>query len=106
MKYEELVERVREGVKKAKISKLVGHVAFQFNVKGEAEGAFYLEIDNGRINVEPYEYFDRDMIIVSTADVILEMLEGQLRPKLAYTKELLEVYGDVDLLDLLPFGGR
>ena len=106
MKYEELVERVREGVKKAKISKLVGHVAFQFNVKGEAEGAFYLEIDNGRINVEPYEYYDRDMIIVSTADIILQMLEGQLKPRLAYTKGLLEVYGNVDLLDLLPFGGR
>lgn len=41
MKYEELVDNVRNGVKKAKVSKAVGHVTFQFNVEGEAEGAFY-----------------------------------------------------------------
>lgn len=106
MKYEELVEKVRHGVKKAKVSKTVGHVAFQFNVEGEAEGAFYLEINAGKINVEPYEYYDRDVIIVTTADIIMQMLEGKLKPREAHTKELLRVYGDIALLEILPFGGK
>ena len=106
MKYEELVTNVKKAVKKAKVSKTVGHVAFQFNVEGEAEGAFYLEIDDGKINVEPYEYYDRDVIIVTSADVIMQMIEGKLQPRVAYTKELLRVYGDVELLNVLPFGSE
>ena len=106
MNYEELVTNVKEAVKKAKVSKTVGHVAFQFNVEGEAEGAFYLELDNGKINVEPYEYYDRDAIIITSADVIMQMVEGKLQPRVAYTKELLKVYGDVELLGVLPFGSE
>ena len=53
MTYEELVAKVRESAKNARVSKAVGHVAFQFNVEGEGEGAFYLEISGGKISVEP-----------------------------------------------------
>ena len=102
MKYEEIVENVRNGVKKAKVSKTVGHVAFQFNVEGE--GAFYLEINDGKINVEPYEYYDRDVIIVTSADIIMQMLEGKLQPMAAYAYKQMKVYGDANLLNVLPFG--
>ena len=106
MKYEELVDKVREGVKKAKVSKTVGHVAFQFNVEGEAEGAFYLEINDGKINVEPYEYYDRDVIITTAADTILQMVKGKVTPRVAYTKDMLKVYGDAELLEVLPFDSK
>ncbi len=103
MKYEELVANVKAAVKKAKVSKTVGHVAFQFNVEGEAEGAFYLEIADGKVNVEPYEYYDRNILIVTSAEVIMQMLDGKVQPRVAYAKELLKVYGNVELLNLLPF---
>lgn len=103
MTYEEVVQKVREAVKSAKVSKTVGHVAFQFNVEGEAEGAFYLEIDDGKINVEPYEYYDRNVIIVGSAEMILEMAEGKLQPMNAYTNEKIRAYGNVDQLEMLPF---
>lgn len=106
MKYEELVENVKKAVKKSKVSKTVGHVAFQFNVEGEAEGAFYLEIADGKINVEPYEYYDRDVIIVTSAEVIMQMLEGKEQPRVAFTKDLIKVHGNVELLGVLPFGGK
>lgn len=104
MRYEELVEKVREATKKARASKTVGHVAFQFNVEGEAEGAFYLEIADGKINVEPYEYYDRDVIIVTTAEVIMQMIAGELQPMVAYTNEQLRAYGNVEQLKVLPLG--
>ena len=34
----------------------------QFNVTGEAEGIFYAEVKEGKLYVEPYEYYDRDAI--------------------------------------------
>lgn len=106
MTYHELVENVRNAVKNAKVSKIIGHVAFQFNVEGEAEGAFYLEITDGRVNVEPYEYYDRDIIIVTSADVIMQMISGKLQPRVAYMNGQLQIYGDVDQLSVLPFGGK
>lgn len=104
MTYEELVENVKRATKRAKVSKSVGHVAFQFNVEGEAEGAFYLEIDEGKMNVEPYEYYDRNVIIVTSADVIMQMIEGKLQPMVAYANDLLKAYGDVEQLKVLPLG--
>jgi len=104
MKYEELVARVAEAMKMAKVSHQVGHVAFQFNVEGEAEGYFYVELDDGKINVMPYEYYDRDIIIVTTADIILQMLEGKVTPRVAYTNGQLRVYGDSRQLEVLPMG--
>lgn len=104
MTYEELVAKVKEATKTTRVSKTVGHIAFQFNVEGEGHGAFYLEISDGKINVEPYEYYDRDLIVVTTADIIVQMLNGTLLPLEAYTNEQLKVYGDVKQLRLLPFG--
>ncbi len=41
---------------------------------------------------------------MTSADVIMQMVEGKLQPRVAYTKELLKVYGDTELLNVLPFG--
>ena len=78
MTYEELVESARTATKKTQVSKAVGHMAYQFNVKGEAEGAFYIEIDDGKINVEPYEYYDRDVLVVTSADMLLNIINGRI----------------------------
>lgn len=104
MTYEELVSKVKEATKNARVSKAVGHVAFQFNIRGEAEGAFYLEICDGRIIVEPYEYYDRDVVIETTADVLIQMLEDGLLPRIAFANDQLNAYGNVDQLEVLPFG--
>ena len=104
MKYEEIVEKVRETTRHKIVSKLLGHIAYQFNVEGEGEGAFYLEIADGKINVEPYEYYDRNLIIVTTADVIIQMAEGEVEPMEAYSNGLLKAYGDVNQLRVLPLG--
>ncbi len=104
MTYEKLVEKVKDAVKTARVSKTVGHIAFQFNIEGEGHGAFYLEISDGKIDVEPYEYFDRNLIIVTTADVLIQMLDEHLPPMDAFTNEQIKVYGDVKLLKILPFG--
>ncbi len=106
MKYEELVKAVKDSVKNVKVSKTIGHVAFQFNIEGEAEGAFYLEIDEGKINVEPYEYYDRNVIIVTSAEVVMQMINGSTSVKAAYTNGVLNAYGEVRRLDLLPLGSE
>ena len=95
MTYEELVEEIRSAAKKADASKIQEHVAFQFNVTGEAAGAFYLEIANGEIKVEPYEYYDRNALITGSADTIIKIMNGKLDPVMAFTLHKIKVEGDL-----------
>ena len=103
MTYEELVERARTATKKTQVSKAVGHMAYQFNIKGEAEGAFYIEIDDGKINVEPYEYDDRDVIVVTSAQMLINIIDGKIRALDAYANGQITVYGDPRNLEYLMF---
>lgn len=95
MTYEELVQEIKTAASKADASKVNQHVAFQFNVEGEAAGAFYLEITGGQIKVEPYEYYDRDVLITSSAENIIKMMNGKLDPVLAFTLHKIRVEGDL-----------
>lgn len=95
MTYQELVEQVREAYKNADASSIKEHVAFQFNIEGEGEGAFYLEIADGKINIEPYEYYDRDVLITTSAETLLKIGTGKLDPVLAYTIKKIRVEGDL-----------
>ena len=95
MTYEELVQQVKDIAEEADAGKIQDHVAFQFNIEGEAAGAFYLDIKDGKANVEPYEYYDRDVLITSTAETLLKIMEGKLDPVAAYTLQKIRVEGDL-----------
>ena len=95
MTYEDLVKQVKEIAAESDASKIQEHVAFQFNIEGEAAGAFYLDIKDGKADVEPYEYYDRDVLITSTADNLLQIMEGKLDPVAAYTLHKIRVEGDL-----------
>lgn len=101
MTYEELVEKTREVFGMADASSIEGHVAYQFNITGEAEGAFYLEISDGQIHIEPYEYYDRDVLFVTTAANLIKIGLGELDPVWAFTTGKLKVEGNIDKALLL-----
>jgi len=95
MTYEEIVYKVQKQVIKSK-TKADQHIAVQFNIVGEGEGAFYIEIDDGRISVQPYEYYDRDAIFTCSAETLFKINEGKLDPVLAVTLGKLKVEGNID----------
>lgn len=96
MKYEELVAAIKKQFMKADVSKLKGHIAYQFNVTGEAEGTFYAEITDGVLSIEPYEYYDRDVLFTMTADTLLDIMSGKLDAAKAFVEGKLKVEGDFD----------
>lgn len=101
MTYEELVKEIKDIFMKADVSKIKGHIAYQFNIEGEAEGAFYAEISDGELKVEPYEYYDRDVLFTCTAEVLLKIAEGKMDPVMAFTTGKLKVEGDLGKAMLL-----
>ena len=95
MTYEELVGRARDIYQDMDASGVKEHAAIQFNIEGEAQGIFYLEIADGRIAVEPYEYHDRDVMVTTTAKTLIEIAEGKLDMVAAYTTGKLKAEGNL-----------
>ena len=95
MTYEEIVANVKEAYASADASKVSEHVAFQCNITGEGEGAFYVEIKDGKINVEPYEYHDRDILVTANADTIIGLANGKIDPVKAFLIGKLKAEGDL-----------
>ena len=95
MTYEEIVAKVKKLFSGADVSGINEHLAYQFNIVGEGEGAFYVEVDNGQLIIEPFEYFDRDATFICTSDVLFKMISGKLDPVAAFTVGKLKVAGDI-----------
>lgn len=95
MTYEEIVAKVRDLFKDTDVSMIDEHLAYQFNIEGEGEGAFYVEVKEGRLYIEPYEYYDRDAIFICKADVLFKIITGKLDPVAAFTIGKLKVEGDL-----------
>lgn len=49
MTYENIVNKVQKQAIKCNVAPIDHHIAVQFNILGEGEGAFYVEIAAGRI---------------------------------------------------------
>ncbi len=104
MTYEELFQKIKGMFMKADVSKIHEHLAFQFNITGEAEGAFYAEVKDGVLSIEPYEYYDRDAIFICSADTLLKIAAGKLDPVFAFTTGKLKVEGSLEkALELKKF---
>ncbi len=80
MMYEQIVNRLRQVYESKDASAIEEHVAIQFNIWGEGHGALYMEIDDGKIHIEPFEYYDRDTIISTDAETLLGIAAGRIDP--------------------------
>ena len=79
------------------VSDIKEHLAFQFSIEDEeAGGCFYVEVKEGQLYVEPYEYYDRDANFISDPDTFLKIAEGKIDPVWAFTTQKLKVEGNID----------
>ena len=77
MTYEKIVEKVKKALSKVDATAVSGHLAVQVDIYGEGEGAFYIEVKDGKVDVQPYEYFDHDIRIRCTGEEIIAIAEGK-----------------------------
>ncbi|MBO5105244.1 MAG: SCP2 sterol-binding domain-containing protein [Ruminococcus sp.] len=96
MTYEEIFTKSKELILANEADGLEGHIAVQINIVGEGEGAFYIELKDGKVYVEPYEYYDRDCIFIVSGKDFIKMCEGKLDAVLAFTTGKLKVEGSIE----------
>ena len=96
MTYADMFSKVKGMFMEADVSDIQEHLAYQFNITGEAHGIFYVEVKEGKLYVEPYEYFDRDALFICSAETLFKIAEGKTDPVLAFTLGKLKVEGNID----------
>ena len=101
MSFENLFSIMKEALIKMDVSAVQIHVAFEFQVQGDPEGVFYVEIEGGQMRVEPYNYYDRDVSFAASADTYLAIVNGELNPMLAFAVGRVKVYGDMSKAKLI-----
>ncbi|MBQ1311776.1 MAG: SCP2 sterol-binding domain-containing protein [Blautia sp.] len=94
MKFQELVADVRTLASKIDASNR-GFLAVQVNITGDDGGTFYVEVKDGKIHVEPYEYNDRNCAVTINMENFLDLISGKLDPVKAFTFRKLKVDGDL-----------
>ena len=101
MTYEEVVKEAQKIAAKGDASGIKDHLAIQYNITGEGEGAFYMEVKDGRIDVQPYDYNDRDILVTADAQTILDMMSGKLDIVNAYLTHKISAEGNLGKADIL-----
>ncbi|MDO4617811.1 MAG: SCP2 sterol-binding domain-containing protein, partial [Lachnospiraceae bacterium] len=101
MTYEQIVAMMQTYYTDADASKIKEHYAVQFNVTGEGEGAFYLEIAEGKVNVQPFDYVDRNAAVTAAAESLTAITEGKVSYTEAAGKAQIKVDGDVNAAAVL-----
>lgn len=97
MTYADFFYEVKGKFMGADVSDIHEHLAYQFNIEDEeAGGAFYVEVKDGVLYVEPYEFYDRDAMFISTPEVFLKIADGEMDPVWAFTTQKLRVEGNID----------
>ncbi len=96
MTYQEIFEKAKENILSYSVDERKGHLAVQVNIVGEGEGAFYIELKDNDVFVEPYEYYDRDCILKISGEDFLAICDGSLDPVAAFTKGRLKIEGSID----------
>ncbi|MGN0414682.1 MAG: SCP2 sterol-binding domain-containing protein [Agathobacter sp.] len=96
MTYADFFAEIKGKFLKADVSDITEHLAFQFNIIGEAQGIFYIEVKDGVLKVEPYVYQERDAMFTCTAKTLEGIESGKLDPNQAVEEGMLKVEGNVD----------
>lgn len=96
MAYADLFSGFKKQFLNADVSDVKEHLAYQFNVTGESEGIFYVEVKDGQLSIEPYEYFDRDVVFTADGDTFLRIASGELDAIEAFTSQELKMEGNVE----------
>lgn len=95
MNFYQAFDNIKNGISNVDTKKFSGNFAIQLTMTNkDCGGIFYIEYKDGKLNVEPYNYYDNNVSIVSGYSDLLKLLGGTL--KLSSAK--IEVFGDANVL--------
>lgn len=93
MKFENVLKKVK--VKTETIDAAgIGFLAVQVTLTDKDAGIFYVEVKDGMVTVEPYEYNDRQANITMTNENFCKLMNGKFDADQGLASGKIEVDGD------------
>lgn len=96
MTYEQIVELAAKSLNKTAAKEIKENTVVEFDIYGEGEGAFYVQIAEGKLLTEPYEYYDRDAKIIVTGQELEKIIKGERTPQESIADGIMMIEGDPD----------
>lgn len=94
----DIIAKARKVLSKRDLSDLPYKFAVQVNLTGRAAGVLYVEVIDGKLSVEPYEYIDRDASVNLTKTNLENILSGKLTIDDALQNKKIIIDGDAEAL--------
>lgn len=92
--YDSLVSKLSKKYN-GKKTKINDYLTAQIRLFGEAEGIFYLEVQEGIVNIMPFDYVNADLNINISCENCMKILDKTFNYETAICDGSLAVYGDL-----------
>ena len=77
----------------------IPNVVFEFNIKDI--GVFYAKVQDGKLDIQPYNYYDNDVSFTASFETYKKIISGELDAIKAFFNGRLKVSGDLGKATLL-----
>lgn len=96
MNFEELYTRMRDYFETKDYASFgSGVYSYEFDVTGEGAGKFYLEVRDGSLDMQPYDYKNSTCGFKISSGHLEKLIDRSLAPIAAYSSGRLRIKGDV-----------
>ena len=92
---EDIINEVKEKAVSFDASGYSGFLAVQVTLSDLKE-PFYVEIKDGKLSVEPYEYVDKQANLIISSANFRKLISRKLNPVLAFTSGKIKIEGDIE----------
>ena len=97
MTFIEAYEKIKAAMEKSDAAGVDGHLAVQVNLNdADANGIMYIEVKDGQLYVEPYDYYDRDAVLTASYKDVVRVMSGRLGYDKAVENGTFTVEGNVE----------
>ncbi len=97
MTFVEAYEKIKAAMEKSNPAEIEGHLAIQVKIADEdAAGIMYIEVKDGELYVEPYDYVDNDATVTALTKDIVRVMAGRLGYDKAVDNGVFTVEGNTE----------
>jgi len=97
MTFQEAFDKIRSQIISSNVSNIKDKIAAQVNLTGDGAGTFYIEVKDGYLSVEPYDYHDRDLMFTADTYDFIDIVFGKLSAEKAVMTHRLSIDGNLAL---------